>query len=396
MPKIEVREPRTYSKDSPHSYFADVARAQNFLMKDHAGAKERLARHAVELQGELRSNISSRESRYIMSAAQTSVRSADPRASQTELRGMTTGSGSGLSFVTPEYIVQQYRLFREYPPAVMEQLPVQHVPEYGMTINLPALTGPAAVAVQTEGTSLTETDPTGSYLTAALSTFAGQITVSQQLIDRAGPSVAFDQVCYAQMRQEFDGAIDLACINAATAGASTIVDSTVYAQATFIPNLFGDLYNAGQKLETAAGTKLRPTHAFFMPTPWNFIASQTGTDVRPILLPNSNPNHDMPMRKSEDDPAPGGYTGYNFGNVPAFVDGNIPAVSGNAQIVVLNSSSIYPFDGDPIVTAWDKTLGNQLQVVIRMHGYAGFIVVFPLGVCQISGAAYSTAPTFLG
>lgn len=403
MSKSDIKvksEPRVYSKESPNSYFADIVRSAAPTSFHYSEAKARLERHAVELAGELRSNSSSRESRHIARSVRSIVRNASsPSSAEAEFRGLTTGSGSGLSFVTPQYLVKEYHEYREYPPSFLEQCPCQEVPAYGMTINLPILTGPAAVVAQaSEGTSVGETDPTATYHSATLSTFAGQVSISQQLLDRSGPGQSFDTVAYCQMRQEYDAAIDAAVIAAALAGAQTITDTTVYAAATFIPNLFGDIYNARQKLETAAGTKLRPTHAFFLPDPWAFIASQTGSDVRPILLPNAGTAQtDIPLRVGEDDLVPAGYTGYNFGGVPAFTDGNIPLSSGNAQIIVFNSSSIYPFyDNEPTVVSYPETLANDLQVVVRLHGYAGTIITHASGVCSISGAAYSASPSFAG
>lgn len=393
-----VREPRTYSKDSPHSYLADVASASSPAWRDYSGATARLEQYSHELRGELRANRHSSESKHIIKSVMAEVRSNHPDRSREEFRAMTTGSSSGLSFVTPEYLVTEFRLFREYPPSFLEQLPCQPVPDFGMTVNIPAVEGPASVAAQvSEGSGASSLSPTGGYLSATLSTFAGSVLISQQLLDRSGPGVTFDQVAYKQMRQEYDGAVDSAVLTTAISGAQTVSDSTVYAASTYIPNLYGDLFNGQQKLETYSGTKLRATHHFFDPVTWAFVASQTGNDERPVLLPNANPNADTMLRVGEQDQVPGGYTGYNFAGIPAFVDGNMPLTSSNNTILVVNAGSLYPFvDQQPTLQVVPQIFAADLQVLVRLHGYAATVVLFPKGVCAISGAAYPTNPSFAG
>lgn len=401
MTDITIREPRTYEPGSPHSFFSDVASTLHPDQNVRDAGSARLAKHGQELAGEYRSNQHSKAGKYVARNARNLVRNADGAKAQAEFRAMTTGSGSGLSFVTPQYLVEDYRIYRENPPSFLEQLPVQDIGETGLTFNVPTFTGPASVLNQgTEGQGLPETDPLGSYQSATLATYGGKVTVSMQLLDRAGPGQSFDKLAYAQMRQEYDQQVDAAVITLAVANATTITNSGSYTNAS----VFGDIYNARQKLETSAGTKLRPTHAFFLPTPWAFLASQVDSQQRPLLIP-APMSADMPMRPTvaslmgdHEDIPPAGYTGYAFGSVPAFTDGSIPLTGGNATIVVINASSVVPFvqaDPTPGVFLQTSAAGN-LQAVVRLYGYATAVVVHASGVCAISGSAYSATPSFAG
>lgn len=387
-----VSEPRTYEENSPYSFFGDVVRSLSPSWAGHGEAKARLARHAVELEGEIRSNRCSPEARRVLREQRNRDRD------QIETRGATSSTISG--FTTPQYLIQHYRAWRENPPTFMWQLNMQDIGEYGLQMNVPTFTAGGGIASQTEGSALTESDPTSTYVSTNLTTYAGKVTVSQQLLDRAGPGQTFDKTVYAQVRQEYEQQVDAAVITAAIASAQTISNSGTFG----IAGLYGDIYNARQKLETAAGTKLRPTHVFFLPDPWAFAASQVGTDGRPIMMPAPVKADYVAMQKppvaimgDNEDILPAGYTGYAFGDIPAFTDNSIPLTSGNATIIVMNSSAIIPFvQQDPTVAVYPETLANNLQALVMVWGYATANVVHASGICAISGAAYSATPTFAG
>lgn len=389
------REPRTYSPDSPHSYFLDLAFSSLPNHPQRYSAQARLERHAVELAGEYRHKATSPESRHIEKSVRSMCReNRDPTRAEAEFRAMSSGATSGLAFVTPAYLVDQWVRFRENPPAFIEQLPMQPVPEWGLSVYIPAMDSAADVEEQTDGGAVGETAPGAGYIGADLATYAGEITLSQQLYDRAGPGQGFDGVAYRQMAEEYWQAVDAAAIGDALSGAATITNTGSFG----LSGLYGDLLNARKKLETASGVKLRPTSAWFLPAPWGFIASQTDGAGRPLLVP-SPLRADMMVAPNpvDEDLPPAGFTGYDFGGVPAFTDGSIPLTSGQATILVVNGPSLLPYvDKAPTVAVFPETYASTLQVIVRLHGYAGTIIRHAKGVVAISGAAYAANPTFAG
>ena len=401
-------EPRIYSQDSPHSFFNDHRLAAvDFIPgreHDQDEARARLTRHAVELASEVRSNSTKRESRYVVQAARNisrkpaaSVRQSEQEFRQMiETRAMSATTTSGLSFVTPQYLVDAYILWREFPPSLMLQLPWLDTPAYGLTVNVPSFNSSAAVAKQaSDGQAPSEQDPTTAYLSANLSPFAGVAIISQQLYDRAGPDVSFDQAIYNQLRQEYDAAVDVAVANAALASA------TAFSRASYTnAGLWSDLMKARNSLETSAGTKLRPTAVFTTPTLLDWIFSQVDTtNARPLVTPFPA-TAVGPMRVGMDEDQPGGrelagWSGYNLAKIAAFSDGNLPQSGSNAQIVVINGPSVMPIlDAAPTLFVAPETFSPNLEVLVRLHGYAGVVVRRQGGVAVISGAAYPAAPTF--
>lgn len=102
------------------------------------------------------------------------------------------------------------------------------LPTYGLNAYVPVVTTSTTVSTQTEGASVSEGDPTTSYTSAPIITKAGQITVSQQFLDRAGPGIAGDAVLFKQLRQQLDAQIDTAAINQALAGAQTVANNGTF------------------------------------------------------------------------------------------------------------------------------------------------------------------------
>ena len=392
MTDVIVREPRTYSADSPNSYFADVVRSTSTAWHGHHGAVARLVRHGQEVEAKLRDKPKSAEARRV----QRELRNRDMQGVVETRSGVTSSTMAG--FTTPQYLLNDYRLYRENPPSFLEQLNVQDIGEFGLQMNVPVFSGGAAVASQSEGYGVVEADPTTEYITESLSTYSGQVLVSQQLMDRAGPGATFDTFVFAQLMQEWEAAVDLSVINAALAGATSITRASAATPA--IAGLMSDVLKARSDLETAAGVHLRPTHVFFDPEQWAYWASIVDSEGRPVLVPTPR-QADMPMRAPVTDGdgdahiPPAGFSGYALAGVPVFTDNSIPSASSDSQIIVMSASAVVPFvQKEPTLVAFDQTKANDLQVLVRLHGYATTLVLHPAGVAKISGGAYPDPQTF--
>ena len=121
--------------------------------------------------------------------------------SHKELRTGTTSTPAA-GFTTPYYAVQSTALARTGQAVFLSQANHQTSPQYGLTVYLFRFTGPTQFANQTENAGVTKLDPTSSYLQANLVTIASQTTVSQQLIDRAGP-IGWDGLLTQQLHRDF-------------------------------------------------------------------------------------------------------------------------------------------------------------------------------------------------
>ena len=108
----------------------------------------------------------------------------------------------------------------------------------------------------------------------------------------------------------------------------------------------------------------------------------------------------LPMKAGIDEDQPGGrelagWSGFTLANIPAFADSNLPLTGANATLIVVNGPSVVPFlDEAPTLQVFPETFAANLEVVIRLHGYATTVVRRAGGVSAISGAAYPASPTF--
>ena len=401
IPNVSVNEPRTYGPGSPNSYFADFVRSSDRNFKGHREACLRLDQWSAEVAGEMR-DPNSAEGKRAIEVVKNTNREADPRVAAeaidrarsftaSEVRnGMDTTSGSGGSFVTPQYFVSEYAPFRNFGRVFADQANKQDLPDYGMTIYLPHVTGAAAVSAQgTQNSGVAETDPTAGYLSTSLTTNAGQVTVSQQLLDRAGPNFAFDKMVFDQLQRAYNATLDIYVLTQALANAGTLSLSS------FTPQTFrSKVAGAKAAIKDTNGTVLPATHIFAPTANWEWITAQTdSTSGRPAFPESVN----GPFNAfGSGDPAPvaEGYSGYKVAGLPVFEDANIPTASSNNQVLVTNMDEVWFWEGDLVTRTVPQTYANNLSVLLQVYAYVGCIVPYSAAVQAIQGAAFPTSPSF--
>lgn len=412
-PALEVHEPTTYGKGSPNSYFLDLATVSvGQTNPGYEEARARLQRASHEVAVEMLTNTSPEKRNAIRSmvaeeqrrAGKDSVRDTLKRyealgqTGRGELRaGMDTGSGSGGSFATPVYQVSEYAPYREAGRAFADACNKQELPAYGMTVYIPHVTGPAGVANQaTQNTGVNETDPTAGYLSGNLNTLAGEVTVSQQLLDRVGPGFQFDRMIFDQLNRDYAPKFDAQVLTAALAGAGTVAytDSTGFH--LNVANGTGGFYSkvsgAKSSIRKGAGTFLRPSHLFLDPARWEFISGWGDGQARPVVVPSyAGPFNAVAGGSADGDTSIDGPTGYRLNGLPVFTDANIPTPTAGAdQAIVGDLSEVYVFEGAQITRALPQTVGGNLSVLLQLYSYNTTIVRYPLGVQTISGSGMAT------
>lgn len=376
------REPRVYGRRSGHSFFGDMITAQDVGSPAAADARDRLNRYHRELAAEARSG--SKEGRRVLRTLREQTRQADAShhrqtAAAIESRAMSTGDLSGGALVAPSYIVADYATFRTYSPTFVEQLTTTRpLPPYGMTIEVPIANAGTDVAEQLEeNAGLPEGDPTSTYTSAQLQTFVGRLEISQQLADRSGP-LDFDSFCWAQLKDQLATAVDTYAIDTALAGV------TPATRASFtVPGLLADVGKMSAGLETTNGTVLPPSGLITSPELGEWLLAQVDSQSRPIFLPWGKGG-------SRQD----GLTGYSLSGVPLLLDGNVPAVGTDSQLIVANKSAVFVYQGEPVLEAIPQTDAPFLSVLLRLRTYAAAIVRYPSAVASTTGGAYPASPTW--
>lgn len=391
-----TNEPKTYGENSPNSYVADLVRSSSPVWPGHQDALQRLARHSHELAVDSQSNSTERArvTRALRERNRTENGVEARKSVQTLLEtraGMDTTSASGGSFVTPVYFVQDYAPFRQFGRVFCDQANKQPLPEYGMTVYIPAVQAAAGEAVQsTQGSGVQETDPTAGYLSANLSTTAGQVTISQQLLDRAGPNFQFDKMVFDQLQRAYNFTFNQGVVTAALTGAGT---PTIPTTALTISQFYSDVAAAKAAVATASGVVLPATHLFAPQATWEWLASRTDSNGHTLIVPNANGPFNA-IAAGEGASIMEGDTGYKVLGLNVYEDGGIPLSSGDAQVVVAHMPEVWVFEGDLVPRVIPQTFAQNLQVLLQLYAYSTVIVRYPHAVQTLTGAAYPASPTF--
>lgn len=269
---------------------------------------------------------------------------------------------------------------------------------------MPQITSGAAVATgYTEGNAVTESDPAQGFIAAGLTTIAGQVTTSQAVLDRTGPNFEYDVVIWDQLQRDYAQKWDVYVLTQALANAtSQTYNGTFKVTASTLPGtggLYGQVSQAKAGIRTASGVVLNPNRVFFDPTRWEFIAGWADTQGRPIVVPDyAGPFNAAAGGSPDGDVGIEGRTGYRFNGLPAFTDHNIPTTGGTAnqdQVIVLDSTQTWSYEGTPVHRVLPQTLGSNLQVIFQQYSYGAVLQRYNGAAVKINGTAL-TPPSFNG
>jgi hypothetical protein len=287
--------------------------------------------------------------------------------------------------VTPQYLSdpKHVAFARSFPASVLGQATVEPIPEFGLTVNTPRITAPAAIAAQVaEGTRLTEaSDPATDLVSSSVVTNGGQVIVSMQLLERGGPTPS-DVLIQTQLMAQHTATVDRMLIDAIMAAATSPISRATWGMAGFL----ADVNKAASNMEVAVNVYVPGTHLFVPPLLWRWIASQVDANTnRPVLVPSASQDADGP-----------GDTGYRLGgNLTHIFTANVPAAGSNAQLLVVNMDSVLVFTGEPTVgVVVDGGYAPSMQGTVRLWSYDSVQVHYAAAAQVVTGAAYLASPTF--
>ena len=409
---LRVNEPAPYDEGSPHSWVRDTLVSRDpemrSLMADRsagsdmsaAAVEERLRRHGVDVSRAVLKR--DKWGKQIRAQLSEQRRQEDPtahrRGADEELRALTTGGGATASasgggaaaFVPPAILLAAWAAYRSPYRAFSDQLNSSvPLPPFGLQVYVPIVTTGTTVATQVEGQAVSEGDPTTGFASGQVVNKVGQIVVTQQYLDRAGPGIAGDLLLFAQLQEQLDGQINAFAINQALAGAQTVTNNGAWA----LPGMLSNLKSAKNKLHDTVGTRIRATHAFASGDLCDHLGSLVDSQERPIFIPTFDDNR-LPVR-SEGDPLAEGYTGYVLTGLALFADDGVPNLGSTAftQLIVTRPDTILLLEGAPIPYVYPPSVAGSLEAVLGVRAYVCCIAKYASGVSTISGSAY-TASTF--
>ena len=411
VPTVKVKkEPRTYGPGSDNSYFFDLGLNERPSHPRHMAARQRLDQYAYEVATHVaRDDKEGKRAKHQLTnmIGYRTDSAADKRAAQRNIeeRGkgekpefrtpMSTALGFGGELVTPVYLESDVVPFRHPGRAFADVCNRMPLPDYGMTVYLPYVSSPAAIAAQSaQNSGIQETDPGTGYLTSNLTTEAGQVTLSQQLLDRAGPNFAFDLLVFDQLQRAYNPAIDSFVLTTALANANAVTYTGTFAlypaagaNPTSTSSFAGHVSQAKANIRTTAGVFLNPTHLFLQPDRAEFMTAIPDTLGRPLITSSPQGPFNAAAGTGDGDYNVEGPAGFRFAGLPVYTDYNIPASSSglDEQAIVLAANQVWYWESTPVTRAVPQTLANDLSVLLQMYSYVGAIVAYPKAVQVISG-----------
>jgi HK97 family phage major capsid protein len=359
-----VKEPLTYQRNSPHSFFRDQLDAA----KGDGLALERLSRHMTEMRVEQR-DIS------------------------------TTAGGTG-EFVPPTYLQDQWiPLLRAGRPTanLLNSRPL--IPGT-MVYHFPKLSGGAATAIQTaDNAAIQETDPTSTDYSVSVKTIAGQVDISRQLYDFSSPGM--DEIIMADLAADYATKLDVQVISGSGSSGQALgirnissINTITYTQATpTAATLYSQIANAWQTIGTSI---YRPADAIVMhPRRWASLMAAVDSQGRPLATSYSPVNT---MTQAGNEQNPQGAVG-SLQGLPVYVDPNLPINLGAGTnqdiILVLRTAEMYLYEEGAPRTRVFEDVGSGTQTVrISAWGYFAFAGGrYPGAISLITGTGL-VAPTF--
>lgn len=232
----------------------------------------------------------------------------------------------------------------------------------GLSFTIPRLTAAPTVADTNEGSAPSETGMTSDYLTVAVNKFAGQNTVSWELIDRSGP--AFMNELMREMQNAYALATDKALIAAFTASGTqaTGVAATAAGLQSFVAT------------ETAAAYKNTGKFARSLvasPDQWAAIMGYVDDVKRPLYIAAQPMNASGAVAPTA---VRGNVLGLDFIVDHGIVTSGI--IDESAFIVAPDAVSVYE---SPTTRVQVQVIGSG-QVEVALYGYLAIAIKQGAGV----------------
>jgi HK97 family phage major capsid protein len=348
---VVTRDEPVYRPDAKVSFFRDLVTARN----DHEAAA-RLLRHKQQTE----------ESRDVSSASN--------------------------GYIPPVYFPGLEAGYARPGRPFADVTSKAALPAVGTSFTLPRLTGGGAVAAQTDGGGVQETDPTTDTVTTYVRTVAGQVDISQQLLDRSDPS--FDSVVFRDLIGAYDSELDRQMLVGASgsnqhvgiANVSSINTVTYTSSTPTAAEALPKIYDAIQKV--ASNRYQYPTHILMHPR--RAAAFAAGLSTSTPLFQQGGLNQAAGEQN-------GGVVG-TIAGLPVVIDANIPTTDGAGTnqdaIYVVYMPDLVLMEGEVRTRVMEQPLSDTLEIRLQVFGYSAFLDErWPKGICKISGTGLVT-PSF--
>jgi HK97 family phage major capsid protein len=393
-----ISEPKTYERDSGHSYFLDLARVQLNRGDGDGGlsaASARLQRHGQEMDVEMPKREASRRAaaERDRDALNRDINARGNRGTVFEKRtNPNRTDGQGGYFVPPLWLIDEYVDLPRFGRTFANSVRNMALPPGTDSINVPKIATGTRVDVQTaDAAAVTSQDLTDTFISAPVRTLAGQQDVAIQLLDQS--PAAFDEITFADLIADYNQRLDLQCLNGSGSSGQlkgvlnvSGINAITYTDASpTLPELY--LPSMQALSQVATKRKMMPTAVFLTPARWFWMASQLDSQNRPFILPETqSPFNPLALQTGGDVEGPVG----RMLNFPLLADGNIPANLGGGtneeRMIAARTSDLYLWEGSMRSRVLQEVLSGTLQVRFQVYNYAAFMADRrPEAISVISG-----------
>lgn len=287
-----------------------------------------------------------------------------------EVRAMSTIAGAGGEFAPPLWMVESFVGYKR--PGRPTADIVQHdvLPEGVSSINLPTVTTGSLTGAQgTQNTAVANRDFVTNKVTGNVNTVAGQVVISQQELDQT--PINLDNVILADLQADYDLQLDTAVIAAIVAAAGNTI---TYTNAS--PTSQGVLSASQQAIDAVHLGVFKPAQAAIMrPDRWGRFLAAADTSGRPLVLPTAKYGAFNSVGSADGQNAQG--VAGDIRGISAILDAAIPnnlgAGTNQDEIIVLDPSQVWLYEGAPHAEVFKETYANQLSVLIRFYRYYSVI-----------------------
>jgi HK97 family phage major capsid protein len=267
------------------------------------------------------------------------------------------------------------------------------LPDAGLTISISKVTTGTAVAEQTEGAAVQETDMDDTKLDISVKTFAGMQDVSRQAIER-GTNI--DSLVMADLVSAYHTTLNTAVVAELLASAGNAVTYTDASPT--VAELYPKLLDSVQKVQTSffAGPNVIIMH----PRRLAFILAAVDGQSRPLAVPTPSSSGQPAFAYGSGAPVYGN-SGYSIAGLPVFTDATIATNQGAGTnqdtIYIGNSQELHLWEqgaGEPMMLRFEQPKSSELEITMIVYGYAAFTANrYPSAWSQINGTGLVT-PTF--
>lgn len=348
-------EPRTYSPEAPTSFLRDAYASQ---FNNDFQAQGRLARHMSE--------------------------------ERVERRDVTSAAFAGL--MVPQFLTDLAAPFARAGRVTAELARKHQLPDSGLTLSISKVTTGSAVAAQTEGAAVQETNIDDTKLDITVQTFAGQQNVSRQALERG---TMVDSLVMNDLVSAYHSRLNTAVVAELLASAGVAI---TYTDATpTVAETYPKLLDAVQQVQTAffQGPNVMIMH----PRRLAFFLAATDTTGRPLAVPTQNGAFNA-IGVGAGAPQYGN-SGYSIAGLPVFTDATISIVQGAGvnqdTIFIGNSQELHLWEqgsGEPMLLRFEQPKAAELDITMIVYGYAAFTANrYANAWAQVNGTGLIT-PTF--